>query len=36
MKETNYIGHSLHSNLFLKRVIGEKVEGRIEVTRRRR
>ena len=31
-RKTNPIGHILHQNCFLKHVIEEKIEGRLEVT----
>jgi hypothetical protein len=34
-RKTSWIGHVLRRNCLLKHVIGEKTEGRIEVTARR-
>jgi len=35
-RKANWIGHILHRNCLLKEVIEGKLEGRMEVTRRRR
>jgi hypothetical protein len=34
-RKTNWIGHILHNTCLLEQVIEGKIEGRIEVTRRR-